>query len=255
MEKNLFKKIAVCLAGSFVYAAGITVVKVCNLGISPITSAPYAFSFVVGQSLGTCTMYLNVILYVIQKLVLKKEYTLRKFLTQFILSSVFAVLIDFTGVLFGGFVPQSYVFRMLYLIFGCFVLAAGVCGVVMSDFGMLPGEGVAVCIQKITKLDFGICKIIFDSSMVVLALIISLAFLGRVEGVREGTLVSAFMIGWFARYIGRFLGPRLSVFLNPGSPNSVSQQPASANTASQNEKKEEPEKRTRELDKEAGLVE
>mgnify|MGYP007016882592 FL=1 len=112
-----------------------------------------------------------------------------------------------------------------------------------------------MCSRKIAKLDVGICKIIFDSSMVVLALIISLAFLGRVEGVREGTLVSAFMIGWFARYIGRFLGPRLSVFLNPGSPNSVSQQPASANTASQNEKKEEPEKRTRKLDKEAGLAE
>lgn len=216
MDKNLIKKIAVCLIGSFVYAAGITVVKVCNLGISPITSAPYAFSFVVGQSLGTCTMYLNIILYIIQKVVLKKEYTLRKFLTQFILSSVFAVLIDFTGIMLGGFVPQSYIFRLLYLIFGCFVLAVGVCGVVMSDFGMLPGEGVAICIQKLTKLDFGICKIIFDSSMVALALVVSLVFLGRIEGVREGTLISAFMIGWFARYVGRFLDPRLAAFLNSG---------------------------------------
>lgn len=216
MDKNLIKKIAVCLIGAFVYAAGITVVKVCNLGISPITSAPYAFSFVVGQSLGTCTMYLNIILYIIQKVVLKKEYTLRKFLTQFILSSVFAVLIDFTGIMLGGFVPQSYIFRLLYLIFGCFVLAVGVCGVVMSDFGMLPGEGVAICIQKLTKLDFGICKIIFDSSMVALALVVSLVFLGRIEGVREGTLISAFMIGWFARYVGRFLGPRLAAFLNSG---------------------------------------
>lgn len=216
MDKNLIKKIAVCLIGSFVYAAGITVVKVCNLGISPITSAPYAFSFVVGQSLGTCTMYLNIILYIIQKVVLKKEYTLRKFLTQFILSFVFAVLIDFTGIMLGGFVPQSYIFRLLYLIFGCFVLAVGVCGVVMSDFGMLPGEGVAICIQKLTKLDFGICKIIFDSSMVALALVVSLVFLGRIEGVREGTLISAFMIGWFARYVGRFLGPRLAAFLNSG---------------------------------------
>lgn len=216
MDKNLIKKIAVCLIGSFVYASGITVVKVCNLGISPITSAPYAFSFVVGQSLGTCTMYLNIILYIIQKAVLKKEYTLRKFLTQFILSSVFAVLIDVTGIMLGGFVPQSYIFRLLYLIFGCFVLAVGVCGVVMSDFGMLPGEGVAICIQKLTKLDFGICKIIFDSSMVALALVVSLVFLGRIEGVREGTLISAFMIGWFARYVGRFLGPRLDVFLDSG---------------------------------------
>ena len=213
MEKNLFKKMSICFAGSFVYASGITVVKVCNLGISPITSAPYAFSFVVGQSLGACTMYFNVIFYIMQKLVMKKEYTLSRFLTQFILSSVFAVLIDLTGFMFGGFVPQSYLFRMLYLIFGCFVLAAGVCGVVMSEFGMLPGEGVAVCIQRLTRLEFGICKNLFDSSMVVLALIISLICLGRIQGVREGTLISAFMIGWFSRYIGRFLGPWLKGFL------------------------------------------
>ena len=215
MDKYLIRKLAVCLVGSFIYAAGITVVKVCNLGISPITSAPYAFSFVVGQTLGTCTMYLNAILYIIQKLVLKKEYTLRKFLTQFILSAVFAVLIDLTGIMFGGFVPQSYGFRLIYLVFGCFVLAVGVCGVVMSNFGMLPGEGVAVCIQRVTKLDFGICKIMFDCSMVALALVISLIFLGRIEGVREGTLISAVMIGWFARYVGRFLGPRLALVLNP----------------------------------------
>lgn len=217
MNKYLIRKIVVCLIGSFIYAAGITVVKVCNLGISPITSAPFAFSFVVDQSLGTCTMYLNALLYIIQKAVLGKEYTLRKFLTQFILSSVFAVLIDFTGVLFGGFIPRSYAAQLFYLIFGCFVLAVGVCGVVMSDFGMLPGEGVAVCIQRLSKKEFGTCKIIFDSSMVALALLISLVFLRRVEGVREGTLISAIMIGWFSKYIGRFMGPKLEGFLNPPS--------------------------------------
>ena len=124
------------------------------------------------------------------------------------------MLIDLTGILFGGFIPQSYVARLAYLIFGCFVLAVGVCGVVMSDFGMLPGEGVAVCIERLTKKDFGTCKIIFDSSMVALALVISLVFLRRVEGVREGTLISAVMIGWFSKYVGRFMGPRLAGFLN-----------------------------------------
>ena len=73
MNKYLIRKIVVCLIGSFIYAAGITVVKVCNLGISPITSAPFAFSFVVDQSLGTCTMYLNALLYIIQKAVDRKS--------------------------------------------------------------------------------------------------------------------------------------------------------------------------------------
>ena len=54
MNKYLIRKIIVCLIGSFIYAAGITVVKVCNLGISPITSAPFAFSFVVEIGRASC---------------------------------------------------------------------------------------------------------------------------------------------------------------------------------------------------------
>lgn len=214
MNKSLIKKIIVCLIGSFFYASGVTLVAVCNLGISPIMSAPYAFSFVCGHSLGTCTQYLNILLYIIQKIIRGKEYDLKTFIIQLILGSVFAVLIDFTGILFGGFVPQGYLFRILYLLFGCFVLAFGVSGVVMSGFGMLAGEGVAVGIQKHTKLEFGTCKIIFDCSMVALSLVISLVFLGEVVGVREGTLISAVTIGWFAKKIGPFMKPRIMKFLN-----------------------------------------
>lgn len=215
MDKNLIRKIIVCLIGSFFYASGVTLVAVCNLGISPIMSAPFAFSVVTGDSLGTCSQYLNMLLYVVQKIIRGKDYDLKTFIIQLILGSVFAVLIDFTGMLFGGFVPQGYVFRIVYLLFGCFVLAFGVTGVVMSGFGMLAGEGVAVGIQKHTKFEFGTCKIIFDCSMVALSIIISLVFLPEIVGVREGTLISAISIGWFAKKIGPFMKTRIMKFLNP----------------------------------------
>jgi len=213
MNKALARKIMVYLIASFIYAAGVTVVKVCYLGISPVTSVPYVLSLVAGQTLGMCTVYYNFVFYLIQKLVMKKEYTWRKFVTQFILSFVFAVMIDFTAVLFGGFVPQRYLIRLLYLIFGCFVLAAGMTGVVISDFGILPAEGAALCIQRMTKLEFGTCKIILDITSVAAAALISLVFLKRIEGVREGTLISAFAIGSFAKWIIRIAGPVLQKFL------------------------------------------
>ncbi len=214
MNKGLTRKIIVFLIGAFVYAAGVIIVKNCYLGISPITSVPYVMSLETGQTLGACTMYFNFVFYLIQKLVLKKEYTLTRFLTQLILSAVFAVLIDAAGVLIGWFVPQLYPGRLLYLVFGCFVLAIGMTGVVLSDFGVLPAEGAVLCISRITKWEFGICKVLMDVVCVMAAAVLSLVFLGKVEGVREGTLISAFLIGTFAKSIGQYMREKVAKYLH-----------------------------------------
>lgn len=215
MNKYLIRKIFVFLIGAFIYATGITIVKVCYLGMSPVTSVPYVISLISGITLGSCTVYYNFVFYIIQKLVMKKEYTLKKFIVQVILSFIFGVMIDLTGVLFGGYVPQQYFVRIFYLIFGCFVLATGMTGVVLSDFGILPAEGTALCIKKVTGMNFGYCKITLDVLSVIIAVILSIAFLGSVEGTREGTLVSAILVGLFAKQIGQIIGKSLEAFLHP----------------------------------------
>lgn len=215
MDKYLIRKVLVFLIGAFIYAAGITVVKVCYLGMSPVSSVPFVISLISGISLGSCTVYYNSIFYVIQKLVMKKEYTLRKFVTQLVLSFVFGVMIDLTGALFGGYVPQMYAVRVIYLIFGCLVLAAGMTGVVLSDFGILPAEGTVICIQKVTGLEFGYCKIALDVTSVIAAVILSLIFLHGVQGTREGTLISAILVGLFAKMVGRLIGEPVEHFLHP----------------------------------------
>ena len=45
----------------------------------------------------------------------------------------------------------------------------------------------------------------FDATLVALAVALSLALLGRIEDVREGTLIGVFLVGWF---VGLFF-PRL----------------------------------------------
>lgn len=214
MDKYLIRKIFVFLVSAFIYAAGITVVKVCYLGMSPVTSVPYVISLITGITLGSCTVYYNFVFYLIQKLVMKKEYTLKKFIIQVILSFVFGVMIDFTGMLFGGYVPQLYPVRILYLMFGCFVLASGMTGAVLSDFGVLPAEGTALCIKKVTGLEFGYCKITLDVISVILSVILSLIFLKGIMGTREGTLISAALVGLFAKQVGRFIGKPIERFLN-----------------------------------------
>ena len=100
-----------------------------------------------------------------------------------------------------------YADRVIYLIFACLVLAVGMTGVVLSDFGILPAEGTVICIQKVTGLEFGYCKISLDVTSVIAAVILSLIFLHEVRGTREGTLISAILVG-------RLIGEPVEHFLH-----------------------------------------
>lgn len=211
--EKIGRRITFCLIGAFIYASGVCVVTHSSLGISPISSFPYVLSIVTGMSLGTCTLGLNVILILVQRIVFGKEYTLTKCLLQIAISIIFSVFIDLSIFLFGGFWPQSYLSKLIYLLFGFVVLAVGMSMVVMSNFVVLPGEGAAQCIAKLMKTSFGNAKIIFDSLMVALAVMISLIMLHRMEGIREGTVLAAFMIGAISKVIFRLFKDRVNLFL------------------------------------------
>lgn len=46
-----------------------------------------------------------------------------------------------------------------------------------------------------------------DTSLVVIASVLSFAVLGRVEGVCEGTLAAALLVGFIAKYFVRWMEP------------------------------------------------
>lgn len=72
---------------------------------------------------------------------------------------------------------------------------------------MLPGEGVATALHQITGKEAGSVKIIVDVSMMVSAVILSLVLFHGVNGVREGTVISAIIVGYIARQLCRLLNP------------------------------------------------
>ena len=50
-----------------------------------------------------------------------------------------------------------------------------------------------------------VTKVAFDVSMTVIAAILSFVFMGKLVGVREGTIIAALLVGFIARFIGRKL--------------------------------------------------
>ena len=108
--------------------------------------------------------------------------------------------------------PQSYLSSVVYLLIGCVVLGFGVYTEVLANVAMLPGESFVRAVSSTWKTEFGSTKVAFDVSLTVIATVLSMIFAHRLDGVREGTIIAALLVGFIARLFGRrltFLGPLL----------------------------------------------
>ena len=202
------KKYLIFLIGLFINSLGVSLITKANLGTSPISSIPYVLSLNFPFTLGNFTIVFSILLILLQLLILRKNFK-AEHLLQIPVSILFGYFIDFTMVLLAFVNPQSYVVKIIDLLIGCLILGFGVYIEVLANVVMLPGESFVRAITQTWNLEFGTIKVIFDVSMSVIAIIMSLILSHRVNGVREGTIIAALLVGAIARQIGK----RLS-FLN-----------------------------------------
>ena len=87
--------------------------------------------------------------------------------------------------------------QILMLVGGAFLLSIGIVCQVHSDFLCVPGDALVKTIAQTFKFRLSRVKMCFDASLVLSALVASCALLHRVEGVREGTVLGVFLVGWF----------------------------------------------------------
>ena len=97
--------------------------------------------------------------------------------------------------------PELYYVKIVSLVVGCLVLAFGICLEVIADVTMISAEYTIQFATMRLKKDFGTIKICFDVSLVLLAALGSWLMSGRIDGVREGTIIAALITGPFVRMI------------------------------------------------------
>ena len=202
MEKR--KRYLIFLVGLFVNSLGVSLITKANLGTSPISSIPYVLSLNFPFTLGNFTIFFSVFLIALQLIILRKNFKLEHIL-QIPVSIIFGYFIDLTMILFSWVNPEAYVMKIVYLLIGCLILGVGVYMEVLADVVMLPGESFVRAIVLTWKTNFGTTKICFDVSMAVIAAVLSFVFAGRLDGVREGTVIAALLVGFIARLIGKKL--------------------------------------------------
>lgn len=209
MEK--LKRYIVFLIGLFINSLGVSLITKADLGTSPISSIPYVLSLNFPFTLGQFTIAFSLLLILIQLVILRRNFK-AEHLLQIPISILFGYFIDLTMVMLFFVNPQSYLSSVVYLLIGCVILGFGVYTEVLANVAMLPGESFVRAVSSTWKTEFGSTKVAFDVSLTVIAAVLSMIFAHRLDGVREGTIIAALLVGFIARLFGRrlsFLGPLL----------------------------------------------
>ena len=202
MEK--LKRYIVFLIGLFINSLGVSLITKANLGTSPISSIPYVLSLNFPFTLGQFTIAFSLLLILIQLIILRRNFK-AEHLLQIPISILFGYFIDLTMVMLFFVNPQTYLSSVVYLLVGCVILGFGVYTEVLANVAMLPGESFVRAVSYTWKTEFGSTKVAFDVSLTVIAAVLSLLFAHRLDGVREGTIIAALLVGFIARLFGRWL--------------------------------------------------
>lgn len=214
MQKSeLFKRYVIFIIGLFVNSVGVALITKADLGTSPISSIPYTLSLSFTPTIGQFTIVFSLLLILIQICLERKSYQKIQLL-QIPVSVAFGYFIDFSMEYVVFWVnPENYFQKLFMLLIGCLILGFGVYIEVFANVVMLPGEGVVKSITKVYHTNFGTTKVCMDVTMTVVALLISLILSHQVQGVREGTIIAALLVGYISKGYGRLLKPISSKIL------------------------------------------
>ena len=192
-------------------AFGIAFITRALLGTSPITSITYVMSMFTSLTMGQWTIVLNLGFMVLELPFMRKEdlkSDLVCYLLQIPTTLFFGSFIDVSMNALSWLQPEIYVLKIASLLLGCVILALGIALEVKANVAMAAGEYFVKAIARRLRTDFGYTKLGFDSSLVALSCIVSYAVMGTIQGVREGTVVAAIIVG----PIVHFISPWFKVF-------------------------------------------
>ncbi len=203
--KETVRRYSMFLVGAMICATGIAFITRAGLGTSPVSSIPFVLSLLTDQKwMGTFTFLFNMLFLVLEAL-LTRRFTWTQAL-QIPATLLFSVCINVAMALIPTRYGGPWLHSAVYLVLGCFIMALGIALEVMADVIMLPAEAFVRALSQTIRREFGNVKVCFDSALTLLAAALALVGLGKLNGVREGTLVSALAVGQIVKLYTRHLG-------------------------------------------------
>ena len=203
-KNNLISRTILFVISLFIIALGVALITRANLGTSPTACPPYVLSLVPGSlmTMGTYMCCMQVMFVIAQIAILRRQFEPFQ-LFQFAASFLFGFYTDIAMMLTEWLPVGTYALSWLWLVTGCAVMGIGIVLEIQASLLLLPGEGIVAAISKVGHWQFHTIKIINDVVMTLTGVIIAWVMIGGIEGVREGTIVSAFLVGFMVKLFKR----------------------------------------------------
>lgn len=174
---------------------GVALSTQTGLGATPISSVPWVLTRATSLSYGTLTLLMNLLFVLAQIAILRRRFAPFQLL-QIPATALFGLCIDGGMALTRPLVTTLYPLQLVLLVGGAALLAVGIVCQVHSDFLCVPGDALVKTVAQTFKLRLSRVKTAFDATLVLSALLVSWVLLRRIEGVREGTVLGVFLVGW-----------------------------------------------------------
>lgn len=204
LPNKLPVRVLILVAGLFCIAFGVAISTTSGLGVSPSAAIPYVLCQVLPLSMGFLTTVINVIMVLLQVVILRKEFKPVQLL-QLVVVFVFGYFTDWTLSLVAGMTLPNYGFRLLFTLIGCVLMGLGVFLEVEAGLITLSADGLTSSIVNKFHMNFGLTKNLLDGSQVIIAAVCSLLLLHTLFGIREGTIITALLVGVFVQFFNKRL--------------------------------------------------
>ena len=201
---DLIKRYGMFLVGLFIASMGVAFSTKAGLGTSPVASLPYSVSLVNCKlTFGGWLNLLSVIQIITQVAVLKGRCNYAEITVQTALAFLYGYLTNLSCWLIRDISVTSYPAQFVFMLLGCVILALGIWIQFKGAVAMLPGEAMNRAISKVSGRRYENVKIFFDIFYIAVSAVVCLVFLGKLKGVREGSIIAAVAVGSIIKLYNR----------------------------------------------------
>ena len=189
------RRSALFALGINVLALGTALFACCSLGVSALVAIPEVLSLFLPVTLGQATTVFFIILVIIE-LCLLRSFRWRV-VAQMGVALIFGWVVDFYGLTIGlnHLVLKVFWEQLLFTFLAVTFTSLGVFMMVRANLVLNPPDGAVHVIAQKAGMAFGKTKFIFDLLMIILAIALSLLFLGQITAIGLGTALAVLLVG------------------------------------------------------------
>ena len=194
LVNHIGSRFACFACGVVINSFAIALITKGDMGTSQISSVPYVLSLRFPLSFGMMTFIMNMVFIALQVVLLRRDFHPVQLL-QILVNVLFSAMIDVGMSLLSLLTPTTLWQRLLCVAAGCCIMGFGIVIEVSPNVLMVPGEGIVRALSIVAHAKYGTTKIVFDITLIAIAVVLSFAFFGTLRGVGLGTVISALCVG------------------------------------------------------------